>query len=108
MLTSMLTFGLPMLTFLINFIAALQYLYLLRYVFTPQLTTLSHISNVANSPILAIDEGFSCLDEKHIGDLEPILDHLKKYYHYIINISHIPKVHEHSDIIKRCVDGTIL
>ena len=72
------------------------------------LTTLSHISNVANSPILAIDEGFSCLDEKHIGDLEPILEHLKKYYHYIINISHIPKVHEHSDIIKKCVDGTIL
>ena len=72
------------------------------------LTTLSHISNVANSPILAIDEGFSCLDEKHIGDLEPILLHLKKYYHYIINISHIPKVHEHSDIIKNCVDGTIL
>jgi len=71
------------------------------------LTTLSHISNIANSPILAIDEGFSCLDEKHIGDLEPILDHLKKYYHYIINISHIPKVHEHSDIIKKCVDGTI-
>ena len=72
------------------------------------LTTLSHISNIANSPILAIDEGFSCLDEKHIGDLEPILNHLKKYYHYIINISHIPKVHEHSDSIKKCVDGAIL
>ena len=72
------------------------------------LTSLSQISRISRSSILAIDEGFSCLDEQHIDELEPILSHLKQYYDFIVNISHIPKVHEHSDIIKKCKNGSIL
>ena len=71
------------------------------------LTALSQLSNMSKSPILVIDEGFSCLDMEHINEVGPILEHLKEYYHYILNISHIEKIHEYSDIIKKCINGSV-
>jgi len=71
------------------------------------LTALSQLSNMTKSPILVIDEGFSCLDMEHINEVGPILEHLKEYYHYILNISHIEKIHEYSDIIKKCINGSV-
>jgi len=44
---------------------------------------------------------------EHINEVGPILEHLKEYYHYILNISHIEKIHEYSDIIKKCINGSV-
>lgn len=62
------------------------------------LTALGQMSNISNSPILFIDEGFSSLDEDHLNQIEQILTHLKTQFKYVLNISHISSIHQYADI----------
>ena len=71
------------------------------------ITSLGNISNTTNSPILAIDEGFSCLDSKHLNEIENVLSHLKTQFHYIINISHIESIHQYANTKIKINNGTI-
>jgi len=71
------------------------------------ITSLGCISNTTKSPILAIDEGFSCLDTKHINDIKNVLEYIKTQFHYIINISHIESIHQYANTKISINNGTI-
>lgn len=72
------------------------------------LTALGQMSNISNSPVLFIDEGFSSLDENHLNQIEDILNHLKHQFKYILNISHIKSIHNYADIKMEISNGKII
>ena len=72
------------------------------------LTALGQMSNISNSPILFIDEGFSSLDQNHLNQIEQILNHLKTQFKYVLNISHISSIHQYADIRIRIQDKKLI
>ena len=72
------------------------------------ITSLGCISNTTKSPILAIDEGFSCLDSNHLNEIESVLEYIKTQVHYIINISHIESIHKYANTKIKINNGNII
>lgn len=60
------------------------------------LTSLGYLTNIS-VPMLIIDEGMSCLDEDHIGEIPRLLNFMKKQFNYIIYISHNKYLIQKSD-----------
>lgn len=51
-------------------------------------SSLSKILDNISPPLLAIDEGFSCLDQDHIHEIPALLDRIKSEFNLILYISH--------------------
>ena len=54
------------------------------------------VFNIQSCGLLIIDEGVSVLDKEHIMKFNMISDFLKKYYDYIILITHIDAFHDYT------------
>ena len=70
-------------------------------------TALGQMSEVTNSSILYIDEGFTALDTQKLGEINEVFTHLKTMFHFVINISHLDSIHEYSDYKIEVNDGAI-
>src|SRR5690606_18267699 len=58
---------------------------------------LGHISLGAKPNFLIIDEGWSCLDNDNLNNIDTILDYIKMQYEHVIIISHLEELKNQVD-----------
>ena len=61
--------------------------------------TLSQISLTAKPNFLVIDEGWSCLDNENLNNVNQIMQYIKNQYEYVIIISHQEQLKDQCDDI---------
>tara|TARA_B100001094_G_scaffold113028_1_gene108962 strand:+ start:541 stop:4665 length:4125 start_codon:yes stop_codon:yes gene_type:complete len=74
-------------------------------------SSLSKILDTISPPLLAIDEGFSCLDQNHIDEIPSLLDRIKTEFNYILYISHNKSIKGKADnniYIEKCNNESCL
>lgn len=59
---------------------------------------LSRLSLIPRPTFFIVDEGFNSLDEAKVQEVEVFLDNMKKYFDFVMVISHVPQMQEKVDM----------
>lgn len=55
------------------------------------------VSNLPKINFMAIDEGWSCLDNHNINNVKTILEHISQNFNFVLTISHLTEIKQHCD-----------
>ena len=55
------------------------------------------VSNLPKINFMAIDEGWSCLDNHNINNVKTILEYISQNFDFVLTISHLTEIKQHCD-----------